>query len=63
MRIRIVQRPPATIEGVLFERYQVDCVYEVSARLANLLVAHGHVVFEVRERGDDVPPDDDPRRD
>jgi hypothetical protein len=62
VKIRIVREPPATIEDLNVGRYHLHSMYDVSARVANLLVMQGYAVFEKREHDLNIPPAKDRRR-
>ncbi len=58
MRIRIVSLPAAReVEGFSLARFDVGELYDVDARLGQLLIVMGFAMLEMRaaQRGDDQP--------
>jgi hypothetical protein len=49
VKISIVKQPAGTVGGFSLEHYRPGRVYDVSAHLANYLVAEGFAVFDRRE--------------
>ena len=49
MKIWIVKQPPESAGGDGLHHYRVGFVYEVAPSLANLLMAEGYAIFEMRE--------------
>ena len=62
MKIRIVKQPPNSVEGYALHHYHVGFVYEVAPLLANLLVADGYALFEMRDEHSTTQPDVDRRK-
>jgi hypothetical protein len=61
VRVRIIQPPTGSVDGVLLKNYLVGVIYDLPANIANYLVAQGFAVFESRrERGDSSKKDQRP---
>ena len=58
MKVRIVEPPSGTHDGISLESYRQGCVYDVSPTLGAYLVAMGFAIVEMREEGDSRPPRD-----
>lgn len=50
MKVRITRPPTGVIDGMSLRYYHAGEAYEVSALLAEYLVAEGYAAIEMRER-------------
>ena len=56
MKIRILKQPPRNVEGYALHHYHVGFVYDVAPLLANLLVADGYAILEMRDERSTTQP-------
>jgi hypothetical protein len=50
VKVRIVKQPTRAVEGIGAGQLRLGRVYDVTASLANYLVAEGFAIFERREQ-------------
>jgi len=62
VKIRIVKQTPQSVEGYPLHHYHVGFVYDVAPSLANVLVADGYAIFEMRDEHSTLQPDVDRRK-
>ena len=57
MRVRITRHPTGSVDGVSVECYQVGCVYDMAAVIADYLILNGYAEVEMRSRNEPIAVD------